>query len=174
MSKAFPGFAAPSAGFDEPFDMLSACHERIEAQLDILNRLLPHLASHGADEEARAAAKRVLRYFDEAGPKHHADEENDLFPLLESQGALANLLPVLRSEHRAMEAAYAALRPALEAVARGTRDEVPATLIADFCSLYRAHMAKENTELLPAAAGIVTDEDRRRLGRIMAARRSIP
>jgi hypothetical protein len=43
---------------------------------------VPHLAAHGADEEARAAAASVMRYFDSSANHHHDDEEHDLFPAL--------------------------------------------------------------------------------------------
>ena len=71
---------APS--LEEPLEMLEACHERIEAQLRTLERLLDYLPRHGADEQARQAARNVLRYFELAGPNHHEDEERNLFPTL--------------------------------------------------------------------------------------------
>lgn len=171
MNSVFPGFDPPAASFDEPLEMLSACHERIEAMLRILDRLPAHLRAHGADKEARAAAARVLRYFDQAGPKHHADEETDLFPLLEAKGALPQLLPVLRREHRAMEAAYARLRPGLEQLATGAGGELSQPLAAEFCALYRAHIAGETAQLLPAAEQLLQPGERCRLGRAMAERR---
>ena len=77
---------APS--LEEPLEMLEACHERIEAQLRTLERLLDYLPRHGADEQARQAARNVLRYFELAGPNHHEDEERNLFPtLIERAGA---------------------------------------------------------------------------------------
>jgi hypothetical protein len=45
-----------------------------------VRRLVPHLARHGADGEARAAAANVMRYFDTSALHYHADEEQDLFP----------------------------------------------------------------------------------------------
>ena len=62
--------------------MLAACHGRVESQCDTLRRLLPHVAAHGADVQAREAAVAVMRYFDTAARHHHADEEVDLFPAL--------------------------------------------------------------------------------------------
>ncbi len=171
MGKNLPGFNAPAAGFDAPFDMLAACHERIGNLLDIIMRLQAHLPARGADQEARAAATRILRYLDIAGPKHHADEEADLFPLLESRAALSGLLPRLRADHRDMEAAYAAFRPGLAAVAEGHvelwQDE-PAT---HFCQLYRRHIALEDAELIPAASGLLSASEQEQLGRSMADRR---
>ena len=48
-------FSSPAAGFDEPFAMLHACHERVERSLALLERLTAHLAQHGADAQARDA-----------------------------------------------------------------------------------------------------------------------
>src|SRR5262245_7979997 len=71
-----------SPTFEAPLEMLAACHRRIERQCETLSRLVPHLAAHGADGEARAAAAAVMRYFDTSGMQHHEDEERDLFPAL--------------------------------------------------------------------------------------------
>ena len=60
--------SSPAVGFDQPFEMLEACHERVERSLGLLLRLAEHLVSHGADEQARDAARDVLRYFDLAAP----------------------------------------------------------------------------------------------------------
>ena len=81
-SLSLPGFSSPAAGPEDPLAMLSACHERVERQCRTLTRLLPHLAQHGADAQAREAGQAVLRYFDEAAPNHHADEEDDLQALM--------------------------------------------------------------------------------------------
>ncbi len=171
MGNNLPGFNAPAAGFDAPFDMLAACHERISNLLDIIGRLQAHLPVRGADSEARAAAVRILRYFDMAGPKHHADEEADLFPLLESRAALSELLPKLRADHRDMEAAYAVFRPGLVAVAEGDAvlwQQGPAT---HFCLLYRRHIALEDAELIPVASALISAAEQEQLGRSMADRR---
>ncbi len=77
--------AAPAAGFEQPFEMLEACHERVQRMLALLGRLREHLASHGADEQARQAARDVMRYFDQAAPEHHRDEELHVFPPLLAQ-----------------------------------------------------------------------------------------
>ena len=74
--------AAPAAGFDEPFEMLAACHERVQRMLRLLRRLAAHLGEHGADAQAAQAAVDVMRYFDEAAPRHHDDEELHVLPRL--------------------------------------------------------------------------------------------
>jgi hypothetical protein len=51
----------PGAGFDEPFEMLGACHERVARMLGLLQRLQAHLQAQGADDSARSAAADVMR-----------------------------------------------------------------------------------------------------------------
>ena len=80
MADLFGDPGAPS--FDDPLGMLRACHGRIERQLVTLDRLERHLPEHGADADAQAAAAAILRYFDNAAPNHHADEEASVFPRL--------------------------------------------------------------------------------------------
>jgi hypothetical protein len=58
--------------FDEPLEMLEACHDTIEAQPAALENLVPHVAVHGADAAARKAAQGVMRYFDTAGQANRA------------------------------------------------------------------------------------------------------
>ena len=79
--------AAPAAGFEEPFGMLAACHERMQRMLALLARLRTHVASHGPDAQAQQAARDVMRYFDQAAPQHHRDEELHVFPPLLSGAA---------------------------------------------------------------------------------------
>ena len=35
---AVPGWRAPGTGFDQPFEMLEACHERVQRMLALLAR----------------------------------------------------------------------------------------------------------------------------------------
>ena len=58
---AFPGFASPAVGFDEPFEMLQACLERVQRSLALLQRLIAHVDQQGCDADARSAASDVLR-----------------------------------------------------------------------------------------------------------------
>ena len=62
---------APS--FDDPIELLIACHNQTLEHCDTLARLPGHLSAHGSDDEARLAIKRILRYFHTAARLHHAD-----------------------------------------------------------------------------------------------------
>ena len=36
MSRSLPGFSAPAASFDQPFEMMEACHDRVQRSHMIL------------------------------------------------------------------------------------------------------------------------------------------
>lgn len=118
---AIPLHPGPGAGFDQPFEMLAACHERVARMLGLLQRLQAHLQQRGADASASSAARDVMRYFDQAAPQHHLDEERHVFPLLRASAdpRLVALAGRLQAEHRTMAAAWAVLRGDLQAVAEG-------------------------------------------------------
>ena len=77
---SLPGVRSPGVGFEAPFEMLEACHERVQRMLDLLTRLRNHVAKNGCDVQANDAAVDVMRYFDLAAPLHHQDEELHVFP----------------------------------------------------------------------------------------------
>jgi hemerythrin-like domain-containing protein len=159
--------------------MLSACHARIEHQCATLRRLVLHLASHGADEDARSAATAVMRYFDTAAKHHHEDEEKDLFPaLIESMAGsdpvcLREMTQGLAAEHRELEARWHRLRTVLEQIAAGNAVTLNSDDVEALVRLYERHMEREEQELLPMAARLLSDEELERIGRAMRKRRGI-
>lgn len=164
---------APS--LDEPLEILEACHGRIEDQLRTLARLLDHLPQHGADAQAQQAAKAILRYFNTAGNNHHADEEENLFPLLRLRAGgeprTAALIAELLNDHEQMTAARSIVLAQLEAVAAGDAAALSRGDVDAMSAIYRAHIAHENAELLPLAARVLSAEDQQGLSRAMTERR---
>nr|WP_286197292.1 hemerythrin domain-containing protein [Variovorax boronicumulans] len=164
----------PSVGFDQPLDMLAACHARMERSLDLLERLGRHLHAQGCDGQARSAAGDVLRYFDIAAPLHHQDEELHVLPLLRARGQ-AGLAARLRADHQVMEHDWARLRPDLLAVIDGGLDAqaLPAAVArwAQFAALYRRHLAAEETMVFPGVHATLTPGEQQAMGEEMAARR---
>lgn len=174
--RALPGFGAPAVGFDEPMAMLEACHERVERTLALLQRLRPHVATHGADADARQAARDVLRYFDIAAPLHHDDEERHVFPLLLRTGppAVAALVQRLQADHRAMAADWAAARVPLAALADGALQAFSPeheALFDRFAQRYGAHIAAEEGTAYPAALAQLDAQALAAMGQEMAGRR---
>ena len=138
-----PGHRAPGAGYEAPFEMLDACHERVERMLRLLHKLRAHLQASGWDAQAAEAARDVLRYFNEAAPRHHEDEERHVFPAVlaapdapalphtgtdvgtgndctdsDSCTSLHAVVRRLLQDHADMQTRWASARPVLERIAR--------------------------------------------------------
>ena len=162
---------------DEPLEVLEACHQRIEQQLNTLERLRAYLPEHGADESARRAAQAILRYFRLAGPNHHADEEQDLFPALLQRATgndaetLARLVKALLADHVQMAEALAIVLAQLDPIAHGAGTALDAAAVDRLAGLYRRHIERENRELLPLARRWLTSQDIERLSAAMTTRR---
>lgn len=172
--------SSPAAGFDEPFEMLLACHERVQRMLRLLLRLADHLDGHGADGQARQAAHDVMRYFDLAGPAHHEDEERHLFPLLLAQGdaEVGAVVRRLQQDHLAMGAQWQAVRADLAEIEAGRWP--PGQVAAArprwqaYADLYAAHIAAEEGRAYPAARPLLPAPALRAMGQEMAQRRGVP
>lgn len=167
----FPGSASPAAGFDHPFELLAACHERVRQRLGLLARLIDHLDAHGVDAAAREAASDVLRYFDIAAPHHHEDEERHLVPRLQASAEPAHQAAAQRllADHAALRSAWAALRPGL--LVPAARDAALRQAATHFIALHGPHLELEDTLAYPAAMARITAEEALAMGQDMAARR---
>lgn len=170
MSASLFDSGAPS--FDDPLGMLRACHGRLERQLATLERLVRHLPEHGCDANARTAARAILRYFDQAEPNHHADEEASVFPRLLARAPSArDLVARLGDEHRRLHVTWRRVRPLLAGIASGQRANLPPALVREVQQAYAAHLALENGTLLPLCADALSTEELAAIGQEMAARR---
>ncbi|MEO6353314.1 MAG: hemerythrin domain-containing protein [Burkholderiaceae bacterium] len=173
----------PVPGFDQPIAVLKHCHDRIRKQISTMQRLLSHLPRHGADIDAQQAAKSILQYFNKAAPNHHADEENDLLPMLQASAAgddailLQQLLPLILQEHQQMDAAWQVLDRQLQGIATGENASTGSPLleqdVSRFAELYASHMQKEETHIAPMAMRLFSAEQMAQLGKAMQMRRGI-
>ncbi|MHB8414170.1 MAG: hemerythrin domain-containing protein [Acidiferrobacteraceae bacterium] len=156
-------FPAPAPGFDDPLGMLRACHDRVL-------RYARGLAAVARREEDPATLIAVHHYFSTAGRDHHADEEQDLFPVILPRAAGALVAELVR-QHRALDALWATLTPGF------ARPELLCQTLAApafaFAALSESHVALENTELLPLAARLLTRAETETLGARMATRRGV-
>jgi len=171
--------AASAAGFEQPFEMLQACHERVQRMLALLARLRQHLRGHGADAQARQAARDVMRYFDQAAPEHHRDEELHVFPPLLAQRDPATQAVVerLRQDHLEMEMRWVAARMLLAAIAAGelSQPTPPDEAALDaFAELYAGHIEAEEDVAYPAAVALLDSEALEAMSRDMMRRRGLP
>jgi hemerythrin-like domain-containing protein len=176
-----PGFNSPAVGFEQPFEMLLACHDRVRRSLDLLVRLVDRVALQGHDAATRSAAQDVLRYFTLAAPLHHEDEEHNIFPVLLAQPdpRLHEAVHTLQADHLQMAALWAALQPTLAAwsqlpdasppsgqVSPAVRQQVDA-----FTALYASHLVTEEALVYPAARGRMSAQQTIEAGRQMQQRR---
>lgn len=185
-ARHIPGFNAPSVGFEDPFAMLQACHERVLRTLALLARLRAHVLQHGVDDDARQAARDVLRYFDIAAPLHHQDEELHVFSLLQADASadVRALVSRLQQDHVCMTADWAAARAPLQALVEHGQDADGATplfrfgpqddaALDRFASRYGDHIAAEEGMAYPAAMRLLPPATLAAMGREMAARRVV-
>ena len=171
----------PVPGFDQPIAVLKHCHDRIRKQIGTMQRLLSHLPLHGADIDAQQAAKAILQYFNKAAPNHHADEEDDLLPMLQASATgddaklLQQLLPLILQEHQQMDAAWQVLDRQLQGIAAGenTGSQLLEQDVIRFAELYAGHMQKEETHIAPMAMRLFSAAQMAQLGDAMRLRRGI-
>ena len=178
MVSGLPGFNTPAVGFGQPFEMLEACHERVQRTLTLLEKLRAYLHTHTCDDTARQAARDVLRYFDLAAPLHHQDEELHVFPLLLSQGApsVVAVVQQLQHDHACMAADWAAARGALQAIADGAAAGFGAedeARLDQFAQRYQQHIQAEEGTAYPCAQALLGQGELHAMGLEMAARRRV-
>lgn len=185
---------APKPGgpdFSQPIAALKHCHDRIRHELRALDELHAHLVSHGIDEDVRQRTAAIVKYFDKAAPIHHADEEEDLLPLLQKRATGADaallqlMLPVLMTEHRDMARTWSVLMPRLQAIEAGAdAATAPAPhdpallellqLTKQFSLLYATHMDTEETHIATMARRLFDAAQMTQLSNAMLARRGLP
>jgi hemerythrin-like domain-containing protein len=176
---SLPGLRSPGVGFEAPFDMLEACHERVERMLNLLTRLRAHVAQNGCDAQAAAAAVDVMRYFDLAAPLHHQDEELHVFPavLKMPSDRLDLLVCRLRQEHLEMEKLWGQVRQALARVADSEGQNKTPFSDADqasmdaFVAIYKDHIRAEEDLVYPEARRALDADQLSVMSRDMMRRR---
>ncbi|HEY7390953.1 MAG TPA: hemerythrin domain-containing protein [Bryobacteraceae bacterium] len=169
--------------FANPIGLLSDCHRRIERFLQAMLTVATEGAGGPIDGEQRRALENALRYFREAAPKHTADEEQDLFPMLRGLGdqhvsqVLAEV-DRLEGEHKTTEAGH---REAEELCQRWLREDcLPpqdaarlTQVLSALRDLYNTHIAAEEERVFPLAQAELSASQKQALGRQMAARRRL-
>ena len=160
--------------FDDPMELLAACHDNVRRFTGQLRQIV-QLQNEAVFDQATAAtlATQILRYFDQAAPHHHADEEENLFPELMKLGdaALSSQITQLYQEHQQMAAAWKAIR--LELIKLQNHEPADLSTATDFCRLYESHAQRED-ELIYPEANKLSPETLKQLGKFMAARRVSP
>ena len=170
------------SSYDEPFELLGACHERVERSLQLLVRLCQHLKVQGVDASARDAARDIRRYFDIAAPLHHEDEELHVFPVLEQSDdeRLQDACARLRDEHLRIHAQWQVLRTLLAQLDSTPEGPLPEgqmgvlSRAADaFVDIHQEHLRLENQLVFPSARQGLNAARQQAMGEEMASRRGL-
>jgi len=180
-----PGHQAPEAGFEQPFGMLAACHDRVTRSLRLLRRLLDHVQAVGLDADARAAARDVWRYFEIAAPAHHADEELHVLPLLRASDDpwLADVARRIEADHAELRLLWQQLGPLLRQLHQADPLPTPAAedslaalrpLAMAFIALHDRHLPLEDSFAFPAAQARMQSAELQSMGEEMQRRRTAP
>jgi hemerythrin-like domain-containing protein len=145
---------------DDPVARLGNTHRRMTEELVALET-----AAKAGD---RQGLDMGLDFFASAAKRHHEDEEASLFPRLRGDAGLVPLLDGLATEHREHEEG----RRDIEELVRGNADTLAiAASVARFVGMVRAHIEKEDRELLPAAERMLDAETREAVAEEMRERR---
>jgi hemerythrin-like domain-containing protein len=157
------------------FEALDACHRDMLAKADELCALVDHLEHQGLDAAARTSAGEIARFFTTTAREHHEDEERHVFPPLANSRDPDVVQAVLRlqQDHGWLEEDWFELSPHVQAVAWGYNGydiDVLREGTAIFAALLRDHVALEESFVYPQARDRMPQEQRREMGREMAAR----
>ena len=134
---------------------------------------------YGSQIEEHHAVRRDAGVFDTSAKHHHADEEEDLFPVLlqaapeSGMASLRELIDALCAQHRELEQVWGQIRWKLEGIWLGIEPELGAEEVAHMADLYQRHIAREEEEMLPLAARLLGDAQLDIVGRAMRLRRGI-
>lgn len=158
--------ARPAAGFDDPIQMLSDCHRRIEWFLGSLCQVFQGAGAVLTPAE-RQELEAALSYFTTSGIMHTHDEEESLFPRLRGcadqeprvQAALETLEHLDRDHELAHEEHERVETLARTWLTTGTLDVAAReTLLATLEALqerYRVHIRLEDSVIFPLARAVL-------------------
>ena len=166
--------AVADAPFFDPLAAIEADHALHYELCDMLEEIADSLPAAFRPERCQQALGTLRVDL----PRHHADEEYGLFPLLKAVAEAASLghaLGRLEEDHQGDEANCDDLIPILELMANGEPPDNPEMvgyMLRGFFEAYRRHVAWENSIVLPLARKHLNAAAIAELRRVMLANRA--
>ena len=129
------------ATWNEPIEMLYACHSKVKRFCRQLTILPDYLAKHGCNQAVKNDVQQILNYFNQSAPLHHDDEEKDFFPLLVKYVPEAQKdIDELERQHVTLHDNWAKLSEQLKSLLDGERNNVEIVLINNVVPGYDKHI----------------------------------
>lgn len=159
------------ATWNEPIEMLYACHSKVKRFCHQLTILPGYLEKNGITQAVLNDVKIILQYFNQAAPLHHEDEEKDFFPALIAKVPEAKTnVEELERQHIDLHENWDLLSQQLTELIEQKRDNVDAELIQRFVLGYDKHIAIEEP-LFELGKQHLSEAELNSIGKIMSKRR---
>ncbi|QBQ64652.1 hemerythrin domain-containing protein [Actinobacillus indolicus] len=159
--------------WDEPIDMLYACHGKVKNFCRQLQLLPDYLDKNGVNQAVKNDVQQILNYFNQSAPLHHDDEEKDFFPALIKQHPEAQTeVDLLEAQHIELHRNWDELSTQLVALLHGEIQQIDRELIKRFVAGYDQHIAIEEP-LFELGREHLSQEELNSIGKIMADRRRV-
>lgn len=159
--------------WDEPIEMLYACHGKVKSFCRQLQLLPDYLEKNGVNQAVKNDVQQILNYFNQSAPLHHDDEEKDFFPALIKQRPEAQTdVDLLEAQHIELHRNWDELSAQLVALLNGEIQQIDRELIKRFVAGYDQHIAIEEP-LFELGREHLSQEELNSIGQIMADRRRV-
>lgn len=149
-------FAMTSDTASPPFAALDACHQDIQLHLARLQTLIGQLEQGTTDAHTPQNALEITEFFTTVARKHHADEEEDMFPAMIKKGTPERIAQIrsLIEDHFWIEKYWHDLAPLLNTLSASGRPADATELIKVarlFFALCSRHIEFEESMIYPVA-----------------------
>jgi len=157
-------------------DMMERSHRRLEERVVELQRAAEAIVRERADDAELEQVDSVLAFLEKSAARHESDEEESLFPRLRQHTELVSLMSDLAHEHdqhRHLVAHLRALRSGWPPGGPDAGDGAALVMaVSELARAYRAHIEREERELMPLARDRLTADERAQVGLEMERRRN--
>lgn len=161
------------ATWNEPIEMLYACHSKVKRFCRQLSILPDYLEKHGYTQAVLNDVEQILSYFNRAAPLHHDDEELDFFPQLVKVAPQAqSAIDELEQQHKNLHKNWNALSAQLEELISEQRQNIDEHLIERFIQGYERHITLEEP-LFEMGREFLADDVLSEMGKNMSIRRQV-
>ncbi len=165
--------------FDRPIEALYICHDNILARMRAIGELSSVLIEQGrpAFDEQIGQWAELFSFVKHTVANHTRDEEEGLFPMMAA--AMSESIRSLRDDHAEGEETERWLAGQYEDFVNNPGEITNERLLEfaerarAFAGFYQEHIHLENTLLFPTAQEALSEEQLRKLGRLMREHRRI-